>query len=842
MAKAITIMYRHYALRDCAVRALLTLLLLQLHFVASTRAQTSPVISTFAGNGSIIESGAGGPATSAGLPHPRDLAIGPDGSCYLSRQNRIHRVTPHNTIETFVDVPLPTLYGISVGSQTAISGIAFDHAGNLIVMQSSSLGSRVVSFTPQKQMSILIDRGTLAFDIMALADGPLHGIATPPRGVASGSDVGVLVADPVNHRVIQRTSAGQLFRYAGANGTAGFAGDNGPAGAALLNRPSGLAVDRDGSLYIADSGNHCVRRVDSSRLISTVAGSCTKSGFGGDGALSVNARLHTPTGLAVDQAGNLYIADRGNNRIRRVDRQGIMQTVAGSGNTTNCFGEACFSGDGGPATSAQLSRWLDGLAVDSLGNLLIADRGNHRVRQVSGNTTSPSPITELPAIGTFAHLAVNAGWSTFLQIFNSGAIPAQAQIAFYGKDGNAASLPIRSSQIDLPPTSSHVSHLLASGGTLLIDAVDQPEELLITGSAKLKGNTSIQGFATFRSSHNEQEAVVPVESRSSKEFVLVYDNTDGYTTGVAIANTTGEQLMVAIYVLDDQGIQVASGNVDLAPHGQSSFSLQDRFPSTSNRMGTVRFSTTIGGQVAAVGLRFSPSGAFTTIPAMAAARTLGGGLAHLASGGGWVTTLALANLGDQEARARLDFRAGDGASLTLPIQSPQIGDIGRTAWFERTLAPRSLFVLRSGRDEEFLSIGWAELTGDEGISAFIIFSAVQSGQEAVVPLETRSAKSYVLAFDNTQSRITGAAIASLVENAQSVDVTIRDEAGAILDTKVLLMPARGHRSFALQVECPSTANRIGTAEFSPSSVGQINVLGLRFTPSGAFTSIPPFIK
>ena len=165
-----------------------------------------------------------------------------------------------------------------------------------------------------------------------------------------------------------------ITTFAG-NGSAGFTGDNGPAIDASLNNPYAVAVDAGGNLYIADQSNYRVRKVTPARVISTVAGNGVP-GFSGDGGLATSASIDSVQGLAVDGAGNVYIADAGNFRIRRVDAAtGLITTVAGSG-----YGNGVFSGDGGPATSAVLIAF--DVAVDSAGNLFIADTNFHRVRRV----------------------------------------------------------------------------------------------------------------------------------------------------------------------------------------------------------------------------------------------------------------------------------------------------------------------------------------------------------------------------------------------------------------------------------------------------------------------------
>jgi len=175
--------------------------------------------------------------------------------------------------------------------------------------------------------------------------------------------------------VWRRNPDGPLTVVAG-NGEIGFGGDGGPAIEAMLWTPMDVAFDSQGNMYIADTGNERIRKVDAFGIITTYAGS-GEPGFGGDGGLATEAKLLSPTGVAVDSSGNLYIADRGNNRIRVVGPSGIINTYAGSG-------PPGFGGDGGPATEARLYSPND-IALDSEGNLFIADTANNRIRRVGND-------------------------------------------------------------------------------------------------------------------------------------------------------------------------------------------------------------------------------------------------------------------------------------------------------------------------------------------------------------------------------------------------------------------------------------------------------------------------
>lgn len=198
-----------------------------------------------------------------------------------------------------------------------------------------------------------------------------------PYGVAVDGAGNVYIADQFNHRIRKVSPGGGISTVAG-KGTAGFGGDGGPATSALLAAPANVAVDGAGNLYIADRNNNRIRRVGTNGIISTVAGTGAY-GFSGDGILATDASLADPSGVALDSEGNLLIADAGNFRIRRVNASGIISTVAGNGT----YG---FSGDGGGATDAKLS-FASGIAADGDGNFYIADTDNHRVRKVGSPST-----------------------------------------------------------------------------------------------------------------------------------------------------------------------------------------------------------------------------------------------------------------------------------------------------------------------------------------------------------------------------------------------------------------------------------------------------------------------
>ncbi len=216
-----------------------------------------------------------------------------------------------------------------------------------------------------------------------------YGDGGEQAGVAVDRDGNLYIVDTYNHRV-RRVSPDGIISTVAGDGTSGFSGDGGPATKAQLSYLSGIAADAAGNLFIADTGNSRIRRVSTDGIISTVAGDGTQ-GFSGDGAPATSARLNFPIGVAVDGAGNLYIGDSGNGRIRRVDVNGIISTVSGDGTPAS-------SGDGGPAVNAQLY-YPAFVAVDPGGNLYITTRG--RVRRISADGI----ITTVAGDGTYSYSA-----------------------------------------------------------------------------------------------------------------------------------------------------------------------------------------------------------------------------------------------------------------------------------------------------------------------------------------------------------------------------------------------------------------------------------------------------
>ncbi len=339
------------------------------------------IITTVAGDGTFGLSGDGGPATSAQLNQPVGLAVDAAGDLYIAEKFS-HAV---RKVDTSTGV-ITTVAGNGSRGNSGDGGlatsaqlnepmdVAFDTSGNLYIAASNNRIRKVDAST-----SIITTVAGGAFG--SLGDG---GLATDaaldfPTGVAVDASDNLFIADYRNHRIRRVDASTNIITLYAGSFPPGFSGDGGAATSALMNNPSGISVDGSGNYFITENENNRIRRVDAvTGIITTVAGNGTE-GFCGDGGPATAACLNEPDGVAVDTSGNVFISDRGNHRIRRVDAStGVITTVAGDGT-------AAFCGDGGPATAACLNspRFL---AVDSLGNLYMSDRDNHRIRRVDAST------------------------------------------------------------------------------------------------------------------------------------------------------------------------------------------------------------------------------------------------------------------------------------------------------------------------------------------------------------------------------------------------------------------------------------------------------------------------
>jgi hypothetical protein len=340
------------------------------------------VITTVAGNGSWSYSGDNGPATAASLSSPADVAVDSAGNLYIadSYNNRIRKVAAGTGIITTVAGNGAPGYSGDNGPATAASlsgptDVALDSAGNLYITDYFNNRIRKVA-AGTGIITTVAGSGTAGYsgDNGPATAASLNG----PFSVALDNAENLYATDTGNQRIRKVAAGSGIITTVAGNGSQGYSGDNGPATVASLNNPSGVAIDGSGNLYLSDAGNQRIRKVAAgSGIISTVAGNGA-FGFSGDNVAATATSLNSPAGVALDSAGNLYIADSNNNRIRKVDvGTGIITTVAGNGS----YG---YTGDTGAASAARLAR-PSGISMDGAGNLYIADNYNNRIRKVMGS-------------------------------------------------------------------------------------------------------------------------------------------------------------------------------------------------------------------------------------------------------------------------------------------------------------------------------------------------------------------------------------------------------------------------------------------------------------------------
>jgi sugar lactone lactonase YvrE len=309
------------------------LLLASVFTLGLSTASLAQTITLWAGNGTSGYMGDNGPATNAELKDTQGIGTDASGNVYIADPSNhvVRKITPAGIISTFA------------GSNTAV---------------------------------VLGDGGPATAALIVA-----------PSGIAVDAAGNVYIGD-ISNRIRKVNTLGIISTIAG-NGTAGSIGDNGPATAAEINQPEALAVDNKGNVYIGTVGDNKVRMVNSSGIISLVAGNGI-AGATGDGSPATSAKLNFPSGLAVDTFGNVYIADMANSKIREVWKSnGNIYTFAGNGTPGS-------AGDNGAAGSAQL-RAPQGVHLDIYGNLYVADGPNFTVRRISG---SSSIITTVVGVGT----------------------------------------------------------------------------------------------------------------------------------------------------------------------------------------------------------------------------------------------------------------------------------------------------------------------------------------------------------------------------------------------------------------------------------------------------------
>ncbi len=547
-------------------------------------------------------------------------------------------------------------------------------------------------------------------------------------GLASDASGNIYLADQNNNVVRKVDPSGTITTFAGT-GAQGFSGDSGPATQALLNQPSGVCVAPSGVIYVNDQFNHRVRAISTSGIITTVAGSGSTLSFG-DGGPATSAGLDNPIRCAVDQSGNLYIVDQGAHDIRKVNTSGVITTFAGVANSPG------FSGDNGPAVAALMNN-PTAASFDAAGNLYVTDQVNHRIRKIDTSAT----------ITTVAGNGVNA----------------------FAGDHLAAT----SASLNFPGETA----IDAAGNLFIVDSGNEVIRMVSGGII-----TTVAG--TPATPGNNGDGGPPSQAQFNNPFALVLDpaanlyvgditnNRVRKITGLATASTP------CTYTLSSggQAFPASGGTGSIAittgigcPWSMSGAPLWIAGPTSGSGNGTLTYQVVqnVGTDrsitVTVAGLLFSieqEGGSITGLSFI-------GSMPHIAAEENWTTLFTLVNKTPSSTEARLSFfgdaldPTGNGP-LALPLAFPQqVGSTGPllASSFDRPLpANASLIVTSAGAQVSPVLIGSAQLSATGAVDGFAIFHLIPGAQEAVVPMETRNARSYLLAFDNTNSVVLGIAI------------------------------------------------------------------------------------
>lgn len=846
------------------------------------RVSTDGMIVTVAGNGGYGESGNGGPATDAAIGLVKAIAADQAGNLFIANSYSTRKITLDGTImhesllapaglavdaqgqvfavSTFNsclfrllpgdDVELLAGNGSSanvrdgdaaVASQVTVHDVALDREGNLYI--ADHVNHRVRRVSTKGIITTVAGDGSVMgtrFGLPATSTG----LYTPRRIAVDGSG-NIYVAAGYPQQVV-KIAANGIITAVTAPGEA-HSGDGGPASKATLGLVSDIAVDSVGNIYLADYSSHRVRKISTSGVITTVAGNGLNA-YTGDGGSAANASVGAPMALTTDAAGNLYIAhqallpDGWKVGVRRVTANGAISTVAGGGTEE--------PGEGRIATNvwffgiSDIASDIDGalLMLDIAGRLWRAAPGGTLVRLAGNGTDESSGDGGLAATAAFS-------MARGLAVAGDGGI-------YFGEWQAVRKLtPVKSGcAYGVSPTTLTAYYMdfsypfeIETGAAC---------EWTVTGTPSWIVPSALAGAGpqtiSLRLSENNgpaRNATITISGRP----VTVTQHAGSIAGCTYALATTGEIV----------GMAAASGSIALAASSGCGWTATSTAPwltisgaDTGSGSATVRYRASANDSGAArSGIIVVGGRAFTVEQLAAASDTLVavGSAAHVVSGGGWKTTLTLTNIGDKEARIRLQFWSSAGAPLALPVTSSQSGSgIVTASTVERVIAPGAiLFVETAGTAAETLQ-GWAQITSDGQIRGHAVLTQrVEGGEhDAAIPVDSNStASALVLAFDQTNGRQTGLAIANVLAQYAEVELLFRDESGAVIGggkgfktVQKLNLPPRGHAAFVLAAEYPQSANRHGTVEIIASQAGQIRAIGLQFNPGGTFISIPISIK
>ena len=797
------------------------------------KVDTMGIITTMAGDGTGAYGGDGGQAVSAQLNSPRGVAVDGAGNVYIADRGN-HRVRKVDTMAIITTMAGDGTGGYGGDSGQAVSaqlsfpsGVTVDGAGNVYIADGGNHrirkvdSSGVITTIAGREEYDDPNGGGYRGD-----GGPaIHAHLWSPTDVATDSAENVYIADTSNFRIRKVDTTGIITTVAG-DGTSDYGGDGGPAVNAQLDGPNGIAVDGAGNIYIAETNAHRIRKVDTSGNISTIAGT-GDDGFDGDGGPAIEAWLFYPTDVATDSAGNVYIADMLNSRVRKVDTSGIITTVAG---TAEYVADSGFGGDGGPAVDAQLAL-PEAVATDSNDNLYIVDSGNHRIRKVD----TSGVITTIAGTGIYASVpggfSGDGGPATEAQLNSPVDVAVDAAGNLYIVDAE----------------NHRIRHVNTSGVITTIAGTGESDISEDGGPAIEAQLSAPRGLAT-----DSVGNLYIAESGSHRIRIL---RPSGQVSppplnpgGGGGSRTTVPSAPVNLTAVGGDGHVVLRWNAPENDGGAQITAYEYRIDLSNPWISTGSTNTThtVTGLVNGVSYVFhvravnSIGKSSASNQAEAAPEVTGDQISyfpHLAVGAGWQTTLTYINYSDQEVSCRTEFLSDQGTPLMVSF--PSLGpDVRRTD----VLPPGgSVHEETDVGLSTVLAAGWARATCSGPVKASLLFRQYDSAgmpvAEAGVNAAAAPAARFVTFAERAPGQLgTGVAYANPSDTAAVVTFTARDETGQMLPGVDQTLMPRGHGA-------QNMAGLFGLSSFTGSleitSTEPIVSLSINAEAAPIFSSLPP---
>ncbi len=786
---------------------------------AWTQTESGWKIDTIAGTGKPGHAGDGGPAVEAQLDFPVGVAVDKSGNVYIAEHysQRIRRVDPAGTIDTIVGTGEPGYGGDGSRAVEARlsfpSDVAVDKASILYIADTGN--HRIRRVDASGIISTIVGTGDAGFDM----DGPaIEARLSSPRVVVVDGSGDLYIAGNFSFGILRVDSTGILNEIANSHE---------PFDEPWESRDGGIAVDKAGNVYIASISNDHVRRVDATETASVVAGT-TEPGYGGDGGPAVEAQINYPAGVAVDSSGNLYIADSGNHRIRRVDPSGTITTIAGTG-------VAGYAGDGGPAARAQLASPV-AVAVDNSGKLYIVDLGNYRIRV----------LTPPPSLN-FAHFANGAAITSDLVLMNVGTTPIRPTISFYNKEGH----PIPAESIvdvgedleSLQDGTITVRTKMEPLGDLTISTHGRGE--LVTGSVRVEADGPIGGVLRFDipeigvagvgTSQPVHDAIFPARRQGG-----------GINTGAAIRNLGEAPIVVSCQLMQD-GTELEEKDIPVDGNGQTAKFIDELFTKTdtSDFVGSVRCTAPDGEMFTGVALEMDPGNRiFTTLPLVPVAaeeRAASLNFAHFANGESITSEVVLVNVSSAAATPSLFFYDPKGNSIAGDSVVNLTGDLALTEEGALTigtkiqpLGERTI----STTGEGMLRVGSVRVVSDGPLGGVLRFNAPAIGVAGVGVSEPVPAAIFP-ARRQAGGINTGAAIRNLEADPMTLTCQLMRK-GAVLEAKEVPLAANGQvAKFIDEMFETDTSDFVGAVRCSAPGEGRFTGVALEMDPGARiFTTLP----